>query len=274
MKSNGKHACDRYDQAEGELKSFTRSAVRTKVMLCLMDRDMDAGELAEEMSLRTSTILHSMKEMIESHLVMRTDHGYALTNIGRIQALLLNELTSTIIALDQQHDFWLTHDLSGVPVDLQMKIGMLAQSKRIVADVASPLKSLENFMAEVSRAKEIYGFSPINITGFHELIADGVSRGAKVELIITDSILKIVSQENPEGTNSLRNYKNFHLYHIDIDAKVAFTVTESMIALGLYRINEGIDLASELICEGPEATKWGRMLFEYYRSRAEPMWDN
>jgi len=58
-----------YDLAEDQLKAFTRSAVRTKIMLCLKDRSMTAGELDKEMNIRTSTILHSMKDLIDTGLV-------------------------------------------------------------------------------------------------------------------------------------------------------------------------------------------------------------
>ena len=58
-----------YDQAENHLKAFTRSAVRTKIMLCLKEGGMTAAELEKEMNIRASTILHAMKEMIEAGLV-------------------------------------------------------------------------------------------------------------------------------------------------------------------------------------------------------------
>ena len=35
-------ACDKYDLAETKLKAFTRSAVRTKVMLCLLEGELNA----------------------------------------------------------------------------------------------------------------------------------------------------------------------------------------------------------------------------------------
>jgi len=270
MNAKIESTCDRFDQAEAKLKSFTRSAVRTKIMLCLMSGEKDAGELEEAMCLRASTILHSIKEMIDAGLIVKAARGYALTNIGRIEARLLDNLVSTIVALDQHRDFWLTHDLSGIPTDLQMKIGMLAQSERITADSSSPLRSLENFMSELAKSNEIRGFSPIIVSGFQELIADGVMRGSQIDLILTDSILNILAEKDREILRQLQKSENFRLYHIDIDARVAFTVTESLIALGLFRIKEGVDLTSELICYGENATKWGKMLFEHYRSMSEP----
>jgi predicted transcriptional regulator len=61
-------ASDKYDLAETKLKAFTRSAVRTKVMLCLLEKELNAGELEKEMGLRATTILHSIKELSEEKL--------------------------------------------------------------------------------------------------------------------------------------------------------------------------------------------------------------
>src|SRR5271157_1489074 len=108
-------AWDYYDQAEDQLKAFTRSAVRTKIMLRLKEGGMTAGELEKEMNIRASTILHAMKEMSEAGLVSKRDISYSLTNIGTIQTILLDELVAAIVLLEQHEDYWLSHDLSGIP---------------------------------------------------------------------------------------------------------------------------------------------------------------
>jgi len=89
-----------------------------KVLLNLLEEEKNVGGLEKELGIRTSTILHSIKEMIEEDIMAKTTKGYALTNVGRIQALVLDELVSTIVTLDQHKDFWLTHDISGIPTSL------------------------------------------------------------------------------------------------------------------------------------------------------------
>lgn len=255
-----------YDLAEDQLKAFTRSAVRTKIMLCLRDRRITAGELEKEMNIRTSTILHSMKDLIETGLVNKKGMHYSLTNIGKIQTILLDELVAAIVLLDQHAEYWQSHDLSGIPEHLLAKMGMLGRSQRITSDPASPLKSLDNFMQELSRAKNIRGVSSFIAPGFPEIIKDCVERGANVELILTDSILNVVSKEYFDLINSLRGANNFRLYHLDKNINIGFTVTEHLLALGLWRLDGTIDLAGgELICIGEDATSWGYELFEYYK---------
>jgi len=54
------------------------------------------------------------------------------------------------------------------------------------------------------------------------------------------------------------------IFHGD-DIKVAFTVTESLLNFGLFRLDGGYDLGTDLICTGDSAVVWGRELFGHYR---------
>ncbi|MGD0951999.1 MAG: winged helix-turn-helix domain-containing protein [Methanotrichaceae archaeon] len=263
-------AWDYYDQAEDQLKAFTRSAVRTKIMLRLKEGGMTAGVLEKEMNIRASTILHAMKEMSEAGLVSKRDISYSLTNIGTIQTILLDELVAAIVLLEQHEDYWLSHDLSGIPEELLAKIGMLARSQRMTSDPTAPLKSLERFMSEVAIARDIRGVSSFIAPGFPELIRDCVKGGAKVELVLTDAVFEEISNKNKQLLEDIQNLDNFHLYHLDKEVNIGFTVTESILALGLWRLDGSIDIGGgELVCIGEEATKWGRALFEHYRSLSQ-----
>ena len=98
-------ASDRYDYAEAQIKAFTRSGVRAKIMLSLKDGYKTAAEMEGFIGIRSTTILHTLKEMSEADLVKRSANGYALTNIGKIEALLLDDLVSSIAALDEHKNF-------------------------------------------------------------------------------------------------------------------------------------------------------------------------
>jgi len=262
-------ACDRYDLAEEQIKAFSRSGIRAKIMFCLKDGNKTSSEMERIIGARTSTILHATKEMIEADLVRRTASGFALTNIGMIEALLLDDLVSSIAILDKHKEFWLAHDLRSIPIALQKEVGMLAQSEIISSDSAALLKSHEHFVEKLGQAKEIRGVSPIIIPGHSEVISAAIKYGAEVELILTDKILQIAAEEYRDLGSELLKQDNFKLYHLNEDIKVAFTVTDTMLSLGLYRLDGGYDLGRDLICIGAQANSWGRKLFEHYRNKSK-----
>jgi predicted transcriptional regulator len=260
-----------YDQAEEKLKSFTRSAVRTRIMLLLRDKPMSAAQLDEEMGIRASTILHSMREMIESGLVGKSGQTYTLTNIGRIEARLIDDLVSAIVILEKHKEFWLDHDISSIPEDLLVKIGLLGQSQIISADPVALLKVHQSFVQEIKSSKEIYGVSPIIFPDHSSAIAHAVKNGAKVELILTPKILDIVFNEHYNLLKEVKSSGQFRLFKIDRDVKVAFTVTDKLISLGLFGQDGTYDMLSDLFCYGEKAKKWGMELFEYYRNLSQPV---
>jgi predicted transcriptional regulator len=255
----------KYELAESQLKGFTRSAVRTKIMLYLKDGEKNSRDLEKEFGLRASTILHSIKEMIESDIIEKGNKGYVLTNTGKIQALLLGNLSDTIFALDTYKKFWQTHDISDIPDDLLSEIGMLSQSEILEGDMANILKTQEYWISEVTSSKEVAGVSPIIIPAYPEAIAKALQNGAKVDLILTKPILEIVLRDYGDILKTLLEMDNFTLYRIDKDVKIAYTVTDSYLSLGLFRIDGGYDVGNDLNCFGEKAIKWGKKLFEHHR---------
>ncbi len=182
------------DLAEDQLKAFTRSAVRMKTLLCLIEDDMDSGDLEKKIGTRASTILHTMKDLTENELVIKSKRGYALTNVGRIQAMLLDDLVEAIVALDQHKEFWLTHDLTGIPSDLQKKIGMLAQSEIMASSSEAIFRTVEYFIQEMAKAKEILESIDTNIPE-DAVIADGDI----VDGDVVDGDVEVVPMDNDGG---------------------------------------------------------------------------
>jgi predicted transcriptional regulator len=62
----------------------------------------------------------------------------------------------------------------------------------------------------------------------------------------------------------LLSKKNLQLFEIPDGIRVAFTIADDMLFLGLYNLNGSYDPNSDLICQGQEAKEWGMELFEHY----------
>ncbi len=264
-------ACDKYDLAEDHLKAFTRSAVRTKTLLCLKDHELESSDLEEKLGIRATTILHSISNMIDTGLVKKSKKGYELTNVGRVQAILIDQLVSAIVILDEHKDFWQTHDVSGIPEDLLAKIGMLGQSDILKGDPAAILKTQEYWFSEVIKSKEVAGLSPVIIPTYSVAIAKALENGAKVDLILTRPIMDIVMKEYSAQLKAMLEAESFKLYRIDRDVRIAYTVTDSYLSLGLFRLDGGYDVGSDLNCFGNTSRAWGKELFEYHRKMSVPI---
>jgi predicted transcriptional regulator len=262
---------NKYDLAEEHLKSFTRSKVRTKVFLSLLEGKMSASELEDKLDTRVTTVLHALKEMAESDLVEKNTKGsYYLTNLGKMQGYRLIHAINFALVVEEHKKFWLTHDISGIPPYLLENIGMLAQSEIIESDPASLLKAMEYFVSGLKRSNIIQGVSPFIIPSFPETIAEMAEKGAYVELILTDSVINALLKDYGHMIKEAKNYDNVVLRRLDEKITIGFTITDSFLSLGLYRIDGGYDIGSDLICVGDSAVWWGKQLFNYYKELSKP----
>jgi len=254
--------------AEASLKSLTRSKVRTKTLLSLRYGPKSTSDLEKELGTRNTTILHAIKDMAGSDLVVRTKAGYALTNLGKMQAQILTDMIDFVSVMEEHSDFWLNHDINGIPEELLGKLGMLSQAEIIESDYSEPLKTVEYFIGELKISKYVLGVSPIIIPGYAEIISYCVQNCADVELIVTSEILKIMLRDHGDLVETLLKYDNFKLYETRDDVTAAFTITDKLLDLGLFRHDGTYDLGCDLICVGESAVKWGTELFHYYLNKS------
>jgi predicted transcriptional regulator len=253
------------DYDEAQVKKLTGSSTKLKVMRALKDGPKNIAYLVQLMGTRDSTILHSVKALIDERIVERAQLGYALTNKGHIQSLLLENLISGQAALNEYEGFWQAHDLSGIPAYLLEDIGKLSGGKCVGDDADELLKSQTLFIESISKAKNIWGVSPIIAPGYVEMILSLLDQKANITLILTDSIIKKIDSG---AIQKCLSAKNFRLYNIP-EIKVAFTVTDENLFLGLFYRNGTYDAHNDLVCSGKAAVDWGKFLFMYYLNKSQ-----
>jgi len=119
----------------------------------------------------------------------------------------------------------------------------------------------------------IKGLSPIFRLDLVETIQKRVEDGANVELIFTDNVLnKLLSTLDPKCLPDLENYismDNLKIWQIDNDVKIAFTVTDKFLSLGLFSSTGEYDSTKDLVSDDQDALAWGNRLFDYYKSKSK-----
>jgi len=258
---------ERYQLVEADLKMFSRSGVRSKIMLILLEGGRTVGELEKITNTRSTTLLHSIKDLIDLDLVEKKHQVYNLTNIGRIQAVALEDLLNTIITINQHHKFWRYHDLSSIPLELQKSIGMLGRGEIIEDAPETPLKLWEDFINSLINAKVIKSVTSIMIKGFVTAIPKAIESRADVEIIVTNAVLEAISKWMDYINKDLKK-ENFKLFVIDDDVKISFTMTESFLKMGLANIDGSFDLGADVMYRGEKPVMWGTMLYDYYKRQS------
>ena len=253
-----------FDEVEAPLRALTCSTIRSKIILSLLEGPREISELSDQIGSSVTTLLHSIKPL-QKEGTIGPGPLYELTHTGHIKAMALNELLKVLAVVSQNEQFWQTHDISGIPPGLLTRIGELVGSLYVHEEQDRPLNCQTFFIEEVSKAKHVWGISPIIIPGYVEMVTTLLDGGASVRLILTR---RVISNINPK-TIEYWFTKDFRLHEISNDVTVAFTITDNMLSLGLCNLDGSYDFMRDLDCFEQRAVEWGMELWEYYLKKAK-----
>ncbi|MDY6931371.1 MAG: winged helix-turn-helix domain-containing protein [Halobacteriota archaeon] len=254
-----------HEKSSDWLRLLARSEIRINILRILKERSMKLSGLRDDMNLTSSTILHAMKDMEDEGLIVNTEEGYTLTNIGRVQAILIADLIKAISVLTKNKDFWLSHDISGIPDYLLKRLGDLNGCEVVKSTTTDLFKPHSNFVGILSNSKEVKGVSPIFYREYPEIIERLVKKNVNVNTVVTNEVLSFLRTGGykPRFEDLLKK-ENFRLWVMEEEIKVAFTVTDSFFSFGLFRKDGTYDVTTDLTSQRSGAIKWGNDLYEYY----------
>ena len=243
------------------------SELRRNILVALMDGKKGLSELRKALEVSSTTAIHALRDLEKNKFIFEDEkRNYGLTKVGEIMALKIVDFVDAVDVLQKHEEFWLTHDLSGIPPHLMERVGELKDST-IIADLPTDIfKAHVTFLQVLETANEVKGFSAIFHLEYPEIIKELVERkGIVVELIVTENVLSKMLEVSDEILKKLLRKQNFTLLVHAPDVKVAFTVTDSVFHLGLFDNMGTYDYNRDLISEDKNAILWGQSLYNYYR---------
>lgn len=261
-----------YEEVEEELKFIATSGVRAKMLMSLLEKPKTSTILKAELGVGASTVIHAARDLEKQGFLIEKPDGYHLTPVGKMISLKFIDFIKLLSVAKRNKDFWLTHDIDGIPQDFLERLGELQKLKVIKSSPTNLLQVLSLYVKLVSQARELYGVSPVYIPEFSKLMKKLIKKGAKVYLVISKEILEpvIKSYQKDIDEEVKKRVKTGYLKIWIIDeVKVAMTVTDSFVSIGLFNLDGSYDFIHDLISYDEEAIRWGRELFEYYKSRAK-----
>ncbi|MDD2666748.1 MAG: winged helix-turn-helix domain-containing protein [Methanocellales archaeon] len=245
------------------------SDLRSGILVSLKKGKKPLSELRDEMEASSTTAIHALRELEKGKFIFQDEaKDYVLTKIGEIVALKLLDFLEAIDVLEKYEGFWRTHDLSDIPEHLLERIGALRNSSMVEAPAADVLQVFTSFVDILRNAKEIRGVTSMSIPDFGPLFKElTIEKNIDVELIISEEVLGGIDQEILKEIFSEKSSK-LKLYVMKKDLKVAFTVTDSLLSLGLFNFDGTYDWNKDIVDSTKEGIEWGWELFEWYRKRS------
>ena len=258
---------------ENVLKMVVTSSVRHRVLLALSEGPKTLGEIHTDVGSTKSTISHALGDLMNEMLIIQNPETkkYTLTNTGYIVSIQVRNIMGAMESIKKFEEFWLSHDLSGIPGGLLLRIGDLKDSELHKTTPEYLRLPHERYMELIRTSRWIKGVSPILFTDYSEEFLElAFARNVDIEIITTRSVYdKLMELSMPDAVKKVKDLPNVRLYITDNNPKVAFTVTDNFLSLGLFLPNGTYDMMSDLISTSKSAREWGIELFDYYRRSAE-----
>ena len=255
-----------FEEVEEDLKFIATSAVRAKMLMNLLEKPKTSTILKDELGVGASTVIHAARDLEKHGYLVEKADGYHLTTIGKITTYKLIELIKTLRTLRKSQEFWLTHAVEGVPEKFLREMYKLWNHEILRASVRNVFKTLSVYLELSKKAKKFWGVSPIFVSAFVTLVKKLAARNAEVKLVLTKEVFEEVKKSHKDVLQEVM--PKIEIWIIEEEPKVAFTVTDSFLSLGLFGEDGVYDPTYDIISREKEAIEWGRELFEYYKSRA------
>lgn len=252
------------------VRLLTCSDLRKNLILALNNGPASLADLREQADVSSTAAIHALRELEKDYLTTQDDkRNYALTNVGRILALKLEDLVKAANVLAGQSTFWLEHDLSGIPEPSLEKLGSLEDSYLLTSTSTDLFKVYSTFVTLVENAKEIKGISSILIPDFLNVFAELSSKGKSIELIVTSDVFATMSES--ANRQQLRSglEGGLKLFKLKTNPKIGLTVTDYFLSLGLFRWDGMYDYSHDLLSYSNQAIEWGKRIFDHYAAASE-----
>lgn len=259
---------DSYNGIKEELKFFTTSGVRIKLLISLNKEKMTVDEMRSEFGYRTSTILPVLAELKSKDLVYKDDRYYGVTPFGKLISSKMIDFIETLHMFKTQEQFWKNHETYVIPHLFFRNIGSLSKSHIIEAAPADLFAIHRDFIKLLEGCKVIDGVSPFLHPELPKMFRTFIEHDAAVRLAITRPVLELICERHGELLEHVRAMPNFGFRVIEEDVRVAFTVTEKSISVGFFRPDGTYDYSMDLVSEDRAAIEWGNALFKYYWDRS------
>lgn len=259
---------DAYIGIKEELKFFTTSGVRVKLLISLNKERMMIDQMKTEFDYRTSTLLPVLAELKSKELIYKKGGYYDVTPFGRLVSTKLIDFIETLHMFKTQEQFWKNHETYGIPDLFFRNIGSLSRSRLIEDTPADLFATHRRFIQLLEGCEVINGVSPFLHPDFPNVFKAFIEHEAAVHLVVTRPVLELMHERHADILEHVGGMPNFSMRVIEDDLKVAFTVTENILSLGFFRQDGTYDYSTDLVSEDAAAIEWGNALFEYYWNRS------
>lgn len=244
-----------------------RSQKRRDLLLLLGEEPRTMEEIKNLLDVSPTAILPQIKRLTDSDLVIQKNGSYELTDMGDQVFKRVKSLVNVLILLERDN-YWIEHDLSGIPPYLLNKIGDLKDCKLVEPDPSQIFEPSTELLQFFSSSRYLMVFSSFYRPEFLPLYTRLARLESDITLIFTESVLEKIMQNYEKKIRKFTTLQNTELFVCNDGVKLAeLMVSDRGMMISLFDSN-GRFYYDYMSCSEPEAINWAKELFEFCKSTA------
>jgi predicted transcriptional regulator len=167
-----------------------------------------------------TAILPQIKRLADSDLVIQKNGSYELTDMGGQVFKKVQSLVNVLILLEKDN-YWIEHDLSGIPQYLLERIGDLRDCNLVKRDPSQIFEPDTELLDFFSSSRYLMVFSSFYRPEFLPLYSKLGKLDSEVTLIFTESVLEKILHNYERKIRKFASMENTELFVCNDGVKLA-----------------------------------------------------
>ncbi|WP_449288744.1 helix-turn-helix transcriptional regulator [Methanosarcina soligelidi] len=244
-----------------------RSQKRRDLLLLLGEEPRTMEEIKVLLDVSPTAILPQIKRLADSDLVIQKNGSYELTDMGEQVFKKVRSLVD-VLCLVEKDNYWMEHDLDGIPQYLLDRIGDIKDCNPIKADPSQIFEPNTELLDFFSSSRYLMVFSSFYRPEFLPLFLKLARLESDVSLIFTESVLEKFLHNYERKIRKFTTMDNTELSVCKDGVKIAeLIVSDRGMMISLFD-DQGRFYHEYMHCTEPQAISWAKELFDFYKSRA------
>lgn len=227
---------------------------RLEILFKIRGQAKRHSELSKDLKMSPQETTRHLVRLTEMRLIQKDTEGkYHLTNIGKLVLAFIPALN----VISKHSEFFLTHDISGIPNEYILRLGELNNSTMRKTETLSTLnRAIQTIKGTKGKVRLM------NVGRLESLFPPTLEKRQDIEF---ECILPAADEE----TDQPKKIRLEHCRYLN-EIKLTMILTDEIAAICLPLPEGKMDYATFLASADSSFKKWCKDLFEHYWAKARP----
>ncbi|SDG08738.1 Predicted transcriptional regulator, contains HTH domain [Methanolobus vulcani] len=245
------------------------SEKRKNVLLLLMEGEKSREEIKTSLNVTSTALIPQIKKLKEHGLVIQNGDHYILTNMGKVLVANMLPLLNAVDVFEENSNYWLNRDLSGIPESILKRFGELGNCVIIEPDLNYLFEFPKEFTENIVKSSYVMAFNAYFHPEYPALYSSLAEKGIDVSLVVTAPVHERMEKDYSDDIQKFMTFENTEMFVSNEMTSLATLVTTDRFLFLCFFNKHGQYDHTILMSFDNNALQWSKELFLHFKEKAE-----